>query len=173
MRLFQALKQKLGDLNIIVEDLGFLTPEVLKMVQDCGFPGMKLLQFAFDARDNSAYLPHNHIKNCVVYSGSHDNDTILGWMKNSPRETVEYAAEYLGLTVKDANWGMMKAVWASVADTAIVTMQDLLGLGDEARMNIPSTTGNNWKWRMKPDALSQELAGKIYHQMINYARLRK
>ncbi|MCU6760959.1 4-alpha-glucanotransferase [uncultured Roseburia sp.] len=173
LRLFQALKQKLGDLNIIVEDLGFLTPEVLKMVQDCGFPGMKLLQFAFDARDNSAYLPHNHIKNCVVYSGSHDNDTILGWMKNSPRETVEYAAEYLGLTVKDANWGMMKAVWASVADTAIVTMQDLLGLGDEARMNIPSTTGNNWKWRMKPDALSQELAGKIYHQMINYARLRK
>ena len=101
---------------------------------------MKLLQFAFDGgRGDNAYLPHNHIKNSVVYTGSHDNDTILGWLAHAPAWAVEYATEYMQLSKEEPNWGMMRTALASVADTAVLTMQDLLDLGSEARMNTPST----------------------------------
>ena len=173
LELFHALEEKLGKLHIIVEDLGFLTPEVLQMVKDSGYPGMKLLQFAFDGGSDNVYLPHNHIKNSVVYTGSHDNDTILGWMMHAPAHAVKYAAEYLGLDHREGfNWGMMRAAWASVSDLAVVTMQDLLDLGSEARMNTPSTTGDNWKWRMKQGAYNPGLAEKIRHLMYVYGRLR-
>lgn len=174
MDLFHTIEEKLGKLDIIIEDLGFLTPEVLQLVKDSGFPGMKLLQFAFDVKNDSAYLPHNHIPNSVVYTGSHDNDTILGWMEHASKEAVAYATEYLRLNEEEgANWGMMKAAWASVSNMSIVTMQDLLGLGGEARMNMPSTSGTNWKWRMKKDAYDSALAKKIYQYMEVYARLRR
>lgn len=174
MDLFNTFKAELGELDIIVEDLGVLTPDVLQLVEDVGYPGMKVLQFAFDSKTDSAYLPHNHIKNCIVYTGSHDNDTILGWVDKSPEHAVEYAREYLGLNEEEGyNWGMMKAAWASVSDMAIVTMQDLLDLGSEARMNIPSTSEGNWQWRMKPGACNRALADKIYKYMVNFSRLKK
>lgn len=101
--------EKLGKLNIIVEDLGFLTPSVLKLVKDSGFPGMKVIQFAFDSREGSDYLPHNYEKHCVVYTGTHDNDTLMGWMKTAPKASVKFAKEYLNLTEEEGfNWGMMR-----------------------------------------------------------------
>ena len=172
--LFKTMEEKLGKLNIIVEDLGTLTPDVLQLVEDVGFPGMKVLQFAFDCKNDSGYLPHNHIKNSIVYTGTHDNDTILGWVEHSPKATVDYAAEYLNLNQEEGyHWGMMRAAWASVCDMAIVTMQDLLGLDGSARMNTPSTKVNNWQWRMAPNAIDRALVDKIYNHMVNYARLRK
>ena len=139
MDLFHALEKKLGKLNIIVEDLGFLTPSVLKLVKDSGFPGMKVVQFAFDSREGSDYLPHNYPTHCVVYTGTHDNDTILGWMNTAPKASVKFAKEYLNLTKEEGyNWGMMRGAWASVGDLAIVPMQDIIGVGSEGRMNTPS-----------------------------------
>lgn len=105
MDLFNALEKKLGRLNIIVEDLGYLTPSVKQLLKDTGFPGMKLIQFAFDSREESDYLPHTYQKNCVVYTGTHDNDTIMGWFKTAPKESVKYAKEYLRLNKEEGyNW---------------------------------------------------------------------
>ncbi|HCW56094.1 MAG TPA: 4-alpha-glucanotransferase, partial [Erysipelotrichaceae bacterium] len=150
---FKTMEQKLGHLDIIAEDLGFLTPEVIQMVKDTGYPGMKVLEFAFDPRDTgSGYLPHKFINNCVVYTGTHDNETVMGWMENSPRSFSEHAIDYLHLDEKEGyNWGFIRAAYMSVADLAVMQFQDLLGLGDEARFNVPSTTGNNWVWRAKKD----------------------
>lgn len=172
MDLFCALEKKLGKLPIIVEDLGYLTPSVRQLLKDSGFPGMKVIQFAFDSREDSDYLPHNYPKNCVVYTGTHDNDTCMGWMKTAPAESVQFAKEYLNLTEEEGyNWGLMRAAWSSVADMAIVPLQDLLGLGAEARINTPSTLGNNWKWRATADQITDELAEKLYRKTAMYARL--
>ena len=168
MDLFRVLEQRLGKLPIIVEDLGFLTPSVMQLLKDSGFPGMKVIQFAFDSREESNYLPHTYTKNCVVYTGTHDNDTCVGWLKNAPKKTVEYAKEYLQLTEEEGyNWGLMRAAWASVADMAIIPMQDLLELGSEARLNTPSSFGSNWKWRATEDQITNDLAKKI----CKYAKL--
>ncbi|MBO5372384.1 MAG: 4-alpha-glucanotransferase [Lachnospiraceae bacterium] len=174
MDLFRTMEKKLGKLNIIVEDLGFLTPSILKLVKDSGFPGMKLIQFAFDTRDDSDYLPHNYEKHCVVYTGTHDNDTILGWMKTAPRESVNFAKKYFNLTKEEGyNWGMMRGAWASVSDLAIVPMQDIIGLDSKARMNTPSTLGCNWKWRAKEEEITIQLAQKVRKYMKMYGRERK
>ena len=172
MDLFKTLKRRLGKLNIIVEDLGFLTPSVLKLVADSGFPGMKVVQFAFDSREGSNYLPHTYPTNCVVYTGTHDNDTIMGWMKTAPKASVKFAKEYLNLTKEEGyNWGMMRGAWGSVADIAIVTMQDIIGAGSEARMNTPSTLGGNWEWRATSDQIDNKLAKRVYKYMEMYGRL--
>lgn len=172
MDLFKVLEKKLGKLPIIVEDLGFLTPSVIKLLKDSGFPGMKVVQFAFDSREDSDYLPHNYPKNCVVYTGTHDNDTVMGWMKTAPKGAVKFAKEYLNLTKEEGyNWGMMRAAWSSVADMAIVPMQDILGLGSEARINTPSTIGENWKWRATADQIDNSIAKKLRKCMKMYARL--
>lgn len=172
MELFHAIKNALGDVEIIVEDLGYLTDSVRQLVADSGFPGMKLLQFAFDSREDGDYLPHNYKNHCVVYTGTHDNDTIIGWMKTAPKASVKFAREYLRLDNKEGyNWGMMKAAWASVGDLAVVTMQDVLGLGSQGRMNTPSTLGGNWIWRMQKDSLNGILAGKIRSNMQLYGRM--
>lgn len=174
MDLFETLEKKLGKLNIIVEDLGFLTPSVLKLVKDSGFPGMKVIQFAFDSREGSDYLPHNYEKHCVVYTGTHDNDTLMGWMKTAPKASVKFAKEYLNLTEEEGfNWGMMRAAWASVGDMAIVPMQDLIGIGSEGRMNTPSTLGGNWEWRATSDQITGKLAKRLYKYMEMYGRLNK
>lgn len=174
MELFRAMEEKLGKLNIIVEDLGYLTPSVLKLVEDSGFPGMKVMQFAFDSREGSDYLPHNYPKHCVVYTGTHDNDTALGWIKTAPKDSVKFAKEYLNLTQEEGyHWGLMRGAWASVAELAIVPMQDLLGIGCEGRMNTPSTLGGNWEWRMKPKAADNKLAKRLAKYMQMYGRLRK
>ena len=174
IELFRVMEQKLGKLDIIAEDLGFLTDSVKKMLKDSGFPGMKLIQFAFDSREDGDYQPHNYPKECVVYTGTHDNDTILGWMETAPKESIKFAKQYLRLRKREGyNWGMMKAVWASVGDMAIVTMQDLLDLGSEARMNTPSTLGTNWKWRAMPGRINRDLAKKIRKNIKMYGRMPK
>lgn len=171
MDLFETMEQKLGKLDIIVEDLGFLTPSVLKLVKDSGFPGMKLIQFAFDTREESDYLPHNYQKHSVVYTGTHDNDTILGWMKSAPRDSVNFAKRYFNLTKEEGyNWGMMRGAWASVSDMAIVPMQDILGLDGKARMNTPSTLGCNWKWRATEEQITPQLAAKVRRYVRMYGR---
>ena len=168
---FDTLFEQYPDIHIIVEDLGFLTPSVLKLVKDSGFPGMKVLQFAFDPREESDYLPHNYQSHSVVYTGTHDNDTVMGWMRTAPKDSVKFAKKYLNLTHKEGyNWGMMRGAWASVSDLAVVPMQDILGLGNEARMNTPSTLGCNWKWRMKHKMVTKRLAHKIAKYMKMYGR---
>ena len=173
MDLFCRLKEQLGELNIIVEDLGFLTPSVRKLLKDSGFPGMKVLQFAFDPREESDYLPHNYTGHSVVYTGTHDNDTILGWLDTAPPECVQFAKEYLNLTRKEGYvWGMMRGAWASVSDLAIVPMQDILELSGEARMNTPSTLGCNWKWRAEKKDITGKLAKKVGKYVKMYGRER-
>ncbi|MGN0313121.1 MAG: 4-alpha-glucanotransferase [Lachnospiraceae bacterium] len=173
--LFKALKKELGELPIIAEDLGFLTPSVHKLLSGTGFPGMKVLEFAFDSRDTgSGYLPHCYTQNCIVYTGTHDNDTILGWEKTAPKEDIAYAKDYLNFQENEEfNWCMMRTALSSVADTAILQMPDLLNLGSEGRINIPSTIGGNWVWRCLPGDYNDELANRLHHLTSLYGRLPK
>lgn len=170
---FKKLDEKLGSQQIIAEDLGFLTPSVHRLLEESGYPGMKVLEFAFDSRDGGgrAYQPHRYPRHCVAYVGTHDNPTALGWFAEASPEDAAYAREYLGIQgPADAARGMMRGIWASPADVAVVQMQDLLGLGAEARINTPSTLGGNWRWRMLPGADSAELAAGLSHQMELYER---
>lgn len=170
--LFQAVKEKLGSRKVIAEDLGFLTPSVIRLVKKTGYPGMKVLQFAFDSREESDYLPHNYERNSVVYTGTHDNDTTVGWYESIPSSDRNFAKRYLDIKGrKDVEWEFIRAAISSVADTAVIPMQDYLGLGREARINIPSTLGDNWKWRMKETDLADELADKMKALAKLYGRL--
>lgn len=173
--LFKNLKSQFGeDIPIIAEDLGFLTDKVLEMLKKSKFPGMKVLQFAFDSREDNDYLPHNYNSNCVVYTGTHDNDTIMGWLTSADENDVKLAHNYLNHPSDDGfNWAMIKAVLMSVADTAIITMQDIIGLGSEGRINTPSTLGNNWKWRIDGTCINDWLANIIYENTVMYGRLPK
>lgn len=171
--LFKTLKEKLGSMDVIAEDLGFLTPSVLKLVKKTGYPGMKVLQFAFDSREESDYLPHNYTANSIVYTGTHDNDTLLGWYQSISRADRRFAKKYLNIRgTKELVWHFIRAAMASVSDTAIIPMQDYLELGTEARINTPSTLGNNWKWRMNREQMTQELAAKICEMTKLYGRAR-
>ncbi len=164
MELFTAVKERLGNLPIIAEDLGFLTDSVRRLLKDSGYPGMKVLQFAFDSREESDYLPHNYERNCVVYTGTHDNDTIRGWYECIEKEDRELALDYLNNRAteeEDVHWDYIALAMRSVADTCIIPVQDYLGLGSEARINRPSTLGGNWTWRMKKDAFDDKLTTKI------------
>lgn len=170
--LFRAVKEKLGKRQVIAEDLGFLTDSVIKLVEKTGYPGMKVLQFAFDSREESDYLPHNYQRNCVVYTGTHDNDTTLGWYHSIPARDRKFVDRYLDIrSKKDVQWEFIRAAFGSVADTAIIPMQDYLGLGSEARTNIPSTLGINWKWRMKDGDCTEELAERIRSMAKLYGRV--
>ena len=174
MKLFNAVERTIGRQPIIAEDLGHLTDSVRQLLKDSGFPGMKVLQFAFDSRDDSGveYLPHNFVEHCVAYTGTHDNDTILGWVVDADPADVACAKEYLHVSEgQEWNWRMMDALWESVAELVIVTAQDLLGLGGEARMNQPSTVGINWQWRACPGDFTPELADKIKQRMERFERL--
>ena len=172
--LFKTMKAALGKKDIIAEDLGFLTPSVLKLVKKTGYPGMKVLQFAFDSREESDYLPHNYTKNCVVYTGTHDNDTTEGWFTALSAKDRRFCRNYLDMKGRGQgkiHTAMIRTALASVADTAIIPMQDYLGLDSRARINTPSTLGNNWKWRMKADAFTGELAEEIRKITKLYGRL--
>ena len=170
-KFFERIKEELGELPIIAEDLGFLTDEVYELIGKTGFPGMKVLQFAFESGAESEHLPHNYTRNCVVYTGTHDNNTIIGWVKKAGKRELLFARDYLKLSFEEGfNWGFIRGAFSSTADTCIIPMQDYLGLGDEARMNTPSTLGNNWVWRMKEDALTDELAEKIAKLTRIYGR---
>lgn len=172
MKLFNAVKEALGEVNVIAEDLGFLTDEVREFLDNSGFPGMKVLQFAFDEREESNYLPHTYTNNCVAYTGTHDNDTFRGWYDlTAPREDIKYCKEYLALSNEEGyNWGFIRGVWSSVADLAIATMQDFLDLGNETRINMPSTLGGNWKWRMAEGTYDDKLVEKLYRLTKIYGR---
>lgn len=171
-KLFDAIKKELGDISVIAEDLGFMTDEVKKFRKNTGFPGMKVLQFGFGGSD-SPDLPHNYEeRNCIVYTGTHDNETVRGWLENPiNNEAAKYAKKYCYLNRREGyNWGFIRTVWSSIGNTSIALMQDFLNLNDEARMNTPSTLGGNWQWRMKKDALTDRLANRIYFLTKTYGR---
>ncbi len=171
MSLFNTLKEKLGEKPIIAEDLGYLTDTVIKLVKDTGYPGMKILQFGFDSREESEYLPHSYIKNSVVYTGTHDNDTTKHWFEVLDTQDKKMAVEYMNLKNEtDACSEMIRMAYASVSDTCIIPIQDFLELGDEARINTPSTLGRNWTWRMKAGALTDELAERMVELVRIYKR---
>jgi len=174
MDLFRAVEKAIGKQPIIAEDLGYLTDSVKQLLSESGFPGMKILEFAFDKRDDNSveYLPWKYPVNCVAYTGTHDNDTCVGWMTSANREDIETAVECLGLTEEEGyHWGMMRALWCTAAELTMVQMQDVLGLGSEARMNAPSTVGKNWRWRALPESYGSDLAMKLRHKMEIYGRL--
>ncbi len=172
IKLFNAIKEELGEINVIAEDLGFLTDEVMQFLNETGFPGMKVLQFAFDAREESNYLPHTYINNCIAYTGTHDNDTFRGWFEvTGNKSDIDYCKEYLALTEEEGyNWGFIRGAWSSVSDVSVALMQDFLNLGNETRVNVPSTLGTNWKWRAKEGSYTDELADKIYKYTKMYGR---
>lgn len=174
MKLFSKLKDELGELPIIAEDLGYMTKEVYEFRRETGFPGMKILLFAFAKDASSDYLPHNMDKNFVVYPSTHDSDTVIGWIKEHDREEVEFAKRYLNMTEEEGlNWGMIRGAMTSVADMAIFQMQDILGLGNETRMNYPGTASGNWTWRMKIGEFSEELIEKLKSYTQMSGRLKK
>jgi 4-alpha-glucanotransferase len=168
----ETIHKNLCGAAIIAEDLGFLTPEVKALLEASGFPGMKVLQFAFDSRESGDYMPYTYHRNCVVYTGTHDNTTSAGWFKTAPAEDIKAACEFLGLKKpRQGCRAFIRAAFGSVANLAIIPMQDWLGLGVKARMNAPSTTGdNNWRWRVLPGQLTMDLAGEIKRLAKIYGR---
>jgi len=156
----EALRDGLGELPIIAEDLGEITPDVFELRDDFNLPGMKILQFAFSDESNP-FLPHHYPENCVAYTGTHDNDTVQGWYDSAPEESCDFARRYLSVDGSDIAWDMIRTLWHSKADMVLAQMQDVLNLGNEARMNYPGRLGGNWTWRMKEDALTDELKEKL------------
>lgn len=171
---FSTVNYALGKREYIAEDLGFLTPSVTKLLEDSGLPGMKVLQFAFDSSEDSEYLPHNYIRHCAVYTGTHDNDTILGWFENAPLETRDRAVRYLRIHEGESRAkAMMSALLASAGELAVITAQDILELGSDARMNTPSVSCGNWQWRMKKGALNKEHVNWLREQTTLYGRAKQ
>ena len=172
MAFINALKAALPQLPIIAEDLGFLTQEVLQLRDESGYPGMKVLEFAFESGEPSAYLPHKYIRNTVCYTGTHDNMTMRQWFETATEEAVRYATEYMHLTQQEGLvWGTIRTAFESVSDLCIIQMQDYLNLGGEARMNFPGTTQNNWVWRMIDGSCTDALAQKICKLAQLYERI--
>jgi len=183
-QLFQTLKREFGELPVMAEDLGVITPDVEELRDGFGFPGMRILQFAFGGDTGNLDLPHNFIRNSVAYTGTHDNDTTVGWFLSeagagSTRDLEQikrerkFCLKYLDSDGEEINWDFIRALWASVADTAITPMQDLLGLGTEARMNLPASTSGNWQWRCGEGDLSGEIAERLKELTETYGRVAK
>ena len=171
MKLVGVLTSWFHDLDFIAEDLGYITPGVRKLVQDSGMPGMKIMEFAFDAHGDSDYLPHCISYNSVCYLGTHDNDTVMGWLKTTGKRDREFAARYMHITEDEGwCWGMIRTGMITAADLFVVQMQDLLELGPEARMNVPGKPTGNWRWRMLPGAANKELAKKLLTYTRTYRR---
>ena len=174
MDLFRAIEAKLGRPEIIAEDLGFLTPSVLKLLKDSGFPGMKVLQCAFDVRESSNYLPHTYATNCVVYTGTHDNDTTRGWYHEVGKDARDFVKEYMckpRLDEDTLTGDFIAMAMSSVADLCVIPMQDYLNLGSSARINIPSTLGGNWVWRMTKKQFSDSVVDEIARVTKLYGRM--
>jgi 4-alpha-glucanotransferase len=179
--LFLRVRNALGQLPIIAEDLGVITPEVEKLRDDFGFPGMRILQFAFSSDTKNQDLPHNYHRNVVVYTGTHDNDTTVGWFNSvagegSTRDAQQierernFGLKYLHTNGEEIHWNFIRAAWASVANTAVTPLQDLIGLGNSARMNLPNSTSGNWSWRFSAGVLTDELAGRLRELTELYGR---
>ncbi|NJC88913.1 MAG: 4-alpha-glucanotransferase [Desulfuromonas sp.] len=170
--LFHALRSGAADLPIIAEDLGVITPQVEALRREFGFPGMKILQFAFDSGADNPYLPHNYEADCAVYTGTHDNATTLGWWEQLNPEQRAPVEDYLGHSPADIPWDLVRLAMASVARLCILPCQDLLGLGDTARFNRPGQAGGNWSWRLTPGQLPPELAERLHILTATYGRCR-
>jgi 4-alpha-glucanotransferase len=173
---FKVLWERLGEVEIIAEDLGFLTESVCNLLAESGYPGMKVLQFAFDSREDGNYLPHNYTPNSVVYTGTHDNNTTKAWYQNLADKDKEFALEYLGRNTKSADeitWALIQMAQGSVASRCIIPLQDYLLFGEETRINTPSTLGGNWTWRMDKDDLTEELIMRMRQMTKLYGRIRK
>ena len=168
--LFNALRNALGELAFMAEDLGEITPAVEHLRDSFGFAGMKILLFAFGGDAGNPYLPHKHIKNAVVYTGNHDNDTIVGWFKSANKTERDFCLKYLDSNGKKIHWDFIRAAFSSVADTAIIPMQDVLGLGSEGRMNLPATDSENWNWRCHQKDFSDKLAEELKKMTEIYGR---
>ena len=169
--LFNAIKSQLGELPIIAEDLGLMTQGVIDLREATGFPGMKILGFAFDSGEENDYLPHTYTRNCVVYTGTHDNDTLVGWFQKAKEEDRQFARDYLNSKAdEEIHWDAIRGAWSSVACMAISPVQDFLGLGSEARINTPGVASGNWQWRLKQGVLTNELAERIAKLTKIYSR---
>jgi 4-alpha-glucanotransferase len=169
-RLFRALQGGLGDLPIIAEDLGVVTPAVVALREQFGFPGMKVLQFAFDSDASNPYLPFNLDHDCVIYTGTHDNDTTRGWYEAQKEDMRHKVRLYLGTEGRDINWDFIRLAFSSVADIAVVPLQDVLGLGTKARMNLPGEPSGNWQWRYQSGVLTEPLAERLLSLTEIYGR---
>ena len=167
---FQAIRDRLGELPIIAEDLGVITSEVEALRDRFDFPGMKILQFAFGGERNSNFLPHNFVKNCVVYTGTHDNETTRGWYRNANVQEKDHVRRYIARSGDDIAWDMIRLALASVANMAVVPMQDLLDLGNDARMNYPSKESGNWQWRYTENMLTSVIAQRLREMAVLYGR---
>jgi 4-alpha-glucanotransferase len=168
--LFDTLKKRLGDLAVIVEDLGAVTDEVIALRDACGFPGMKILQHGFNGDAKNQDLPHNYGCNAVAYTGTHDNDTSVGWYAHATRHERKFLRKYIHCRGRDIHWEMVRAVEASVADIAMIPMQDILGSGSDARMNLPATSRGNWQWRMAADAFDDDIVKRLADLTQTYGR---
>ncbi|MFO7592605.1 MAG: 4-alpha-glucanotransferase [Pseudomonadota bacterium] len=168
--LFASLQRTFGELPIVAEDLGVITPEVTALRRKYHLPGMLILQFAFDSGPDNPYLPHNHTEDSVVYTGTHDNDTTLGWYRSLSHEQKHRVQEYLGFPDTPMPWALIECAYASVAKQAVVPMQDVLGLGTEHRMNVPGTQQGNWRWRFQWHELSPEMVGRLRTLAERYQR---
>lgn len=176
MKLVGKLKAAFPEIRFIAEDLGYPSKEVVQLLEDSQFPGMKVLQFGFDTRDenNKNHLPHTYTENSTCYAGTHDNDTLVGWMENANPDDIKRAAEYLGLNDREGRVrGVLRAGMASVSNLFVAQMQDWLELGTEARMNTPGNPTGNWQWRMKKEALTSALSAEIARMTMRYNRQNK
>lgn len=170
--LFIQLKTRLGDLPLIAEDLGEITPDVFALRDQLSLPGMNILQFAFDEPKNR-FLPHNNIRNAVTYTGTHDNDTTRGWYATVPEHERDYYRRYTSRDGSDVAWDLIRLAWASVADLAIAPLQDILDLGTESRMNVPGTAEGNWRWRMPAAGLNDWARSRLVEMTQVYGRAPK
>lgn len=162
MKLVGVLASWFHDISFIAEDLGYVTPEVKALLADSGFPGMKILEFAFDAHGESDYLPHRCTQNSVCYMGTHDNDTVQGWLETMSEEDLDFASRYMHITEDEGwCWGLIRTGMATASNLFVVQMQDVLELPAGCRMNTPGTSAGNWQWRMLPGLLTEELAEKL------------
>jgi 4-alpha-glucanotransferase len=169
--LFNALKGALGELPIIAEDLGFITPEVIDLRDGLGFPGMRILQFAFEPEEDNPDYPHNYPQHCIAYTGTHDNDTSTGWLESASPAARARALAYTNGSPRSFCWDMIRTVWASPACIAVAPAQDLLALGSEARMNFPGRQNGYWTWRMRENALSADIARRLRSLSETYFRV--
>ena len=169
---FRAVQAALPDVKLIAEDLGTLTPEVLALRDATGLPGMAVLQFAFGGDNDNFYLPHNHRANCVIYPGTHDNDTTRGWYATADEKTCDHVRRYFRVSGQDINWDLLRAAYASVCALAVIPLPDLLGLGSEARFNSPGKPEGNWSWRYRADDLAtlQRSGGKYLRELAELYR---
>jgi 4-alpha-glucanotransferase len=169
---FKAVGAALGELPIIAEDLGIITPEVDALRTQFNFPGMKVLQFGFALDTDPKYLPHSFEREFVVYPGTHDNNTVIGWFNEDKRTPTEkwLCLRYLGTDGHDLAWDFIRMAWRSVANQAVTTLQDVMSLGNEARMNFPGTTSGNWRWRYTPEMLTDSLRARLLELTRLYDR---